>query len=52
MIMHPCIYSGNGDGFFSSAFQSQLHGNALYNASMPAGRCSYYIVMVYYLYIH
>nr|XP_024219416.1 protein O-mannosyl-transferase 2 [Halyomorpha halys] len=27
--------SGNGDGFFSSAFQSQLQGNSLYNASMP-----------------
>lgn len=28
-------HSGNGDGFFSSAFQSQLRGNSLYNASMP-----------------
>lgn len=27
--------SGTGDGFFSSAFQSQLEGNSLYNASMP-----------------
>lgn len=27
--------SGNGDGFYSSAFQSQLEGNSLYNASMP-----------------
>lgn len=27
--------SGNGDGFFSSAFQSQLVGNKLYNVSMP-----------------
>ncbi|XP_064602855.1 protein O-mannosyl-transferase 2-like isoform X1 [Liolophura sinensis] len=27
--------SGNGDGFFSSAFQSQLEGNKLYNISMP-----------------
>ncbi|KAL1501793.1 hypothetical protein ABEB36_007053 [Hypothenemus hampei] len=27
--------SGNGDGFYSSAFQSQLIGNSLYNASMP-----------------
>uniref|UniRef100_A0A8D8ZZ10 Protein O-mannosyl-transferase 2 n=1 Tax=Cacopsylla melanoneura TaxID=428564 RepID=A0A8D8ZZ10_9HEMI len=27
--------SGNGDGFFSSAFQSQLRGNSLFNASMP-----------------
>lgn len=27
--------SGNGDGFYSSAFQSHLIGNSLYNASMP-----------------
>ncbi|OWF56429.1 Protein O-mannosyl-transferase 2 [Mizuhopecten yessoensis] len=27
--------SGNGDGFYSSAFQSQLKGNRLYNVSMP-----------------
>ncbi|XP_046662326.1 protein O-mannosyl-transferase 2-like [Homalodisca vitripennis] len=27
--------SGNGDGFYSSAFQSQLQGNTLHNASMP-----------------
>ncbi|KAK9498228.1 hypothetical protein O3M35_004088 [Rhynocoris fuscipes] len=27
--------SGNGDGFFSSAFQSQLENNSLHNASMP-----------------
>lgn len=27
--------SGNGDGFYSSAFQSQLIGNSLYNATMP-----------------
>ncbi|KAL1114826.1 hypothetical protein AAG570_007650 [Ranatra chinensis] len=27
--------SGNGDGFYSSAFQSQLEGNSLHNASMP-----------------
>uniref|UniRef100_T1J5X4 Protein O-mannosyl-transferase 2 n=1 Tax=Strigamia maritima TaxID=126957 RepID=T1J5X4_STRMM len=27
--------SGSGDGFFSSAFQSQLRGNSLYNASLP-----------------
>lgn len=27
--------SGSGDGFFSSAFQSQLEGNSLYNATMP-----------------
>lgn len=28
-------HSGNGDGFYSSAFQSQLIGNSLHNASMP-----------------
>ena len=28
-------HSGSGDGFFSSAFQSQLIGNSLYNVSMP-----------------
>ena len=27
--------TGNGDGHFSSSFQSALEGNALYNASMP-----------------
>ncbi|XP_063231112.1 protein O-mannosyl-transferase 2 [Bacillus rossius redtenbacheri] len=27
--------SGNGDGFYSSAFQSKLEGNSLYNATMP-----------------
>ncbi|KAK3595928.1 hypothetical protein CHS0354_032436 [Potamilus streckersoni] len=27
--------SGSGDGFYSSAFQSQLIGNKLYNVSMP-----------------
>ncbi|XP_074662346.1 protein O-mannosyl-transferase 2-like [Tubulanus polymorphus] len=27
--------SGSGDGFFSSAFQSQLIGNKLHNAKMP-----------------
>ena len=27
--------TGSGDGFFSSAFQSQLEGNSLFNASMP-----------------
>ncbi|VVC33926.1 MIR motif,Protein O-mannosyl-transferase, C-terminal four TM domain,Glycosyl transferase family 39/83 [Cinara cedri] len=27
--------SGNGDGFYSSAFQSKLQGNSLHNASMP-----------------
>ncbi|KAG9508710.1 Protein O-mannosyl-transferase 2, partial [Fragariocoptes setiger] len=29
-------HSGNGDGFYSSAFQSQLIGNSLHNASWPA----------------
>ncbi|XP_068194820.1 protein O-mannosyl-transferase 2 isoform X5 [Antennarius striatus] len=29
------MYSGPGDGFFSSAFQSRLIGNNLHNASMP-----------------
>lgn len=28
-------HSGNGDGFYSSGFQSRLIGNSLYNASMP-----------------
>lgn len=28
-------HSGNGDGFYSSAFQSRLIGNSLHNASMP-----------------
>lgn len=27
--------TGNGDGFYSSAFQSRLIGNSLHNASMP-----------------
>ncbi|XP_020708098.2 protein O-mannosyl-transferase 2 [Athalia rosae] len=27
--------SGNGDGFYSSGFQSQLQGNSLHNATMP-----------------
>lgn len=27
--------SGNGDGFYSSAFQSQLEGNSLHNATLP-----------------
>ncbi|XP_068081927.1 protein O-mannosyl-transferase 2 isoform X2 [Anabrus simplex] len=33
--LHVLNKSGNGDGFYSSAFQSQLEGNSLYNASMP-----------------
>lgn len=28
-------HSGSGDGFFSTAFQSQLIGNSLHNATMP-----------------
>ncbi|KAG5671930.1 hypothetical protein PVAND_002098 [Polypedilum vanderplanki] len=28
-------HSGNGDGFYSSGFQSRLIGNSLYNATMP-----------------
>ncbi|KAF6216441.1 hypothetical protein GE061_000783 [Apolygus lucorum] len=43
-VLYLCIFyihlkvlnkSGNGDGFFSSAFQSVLDGNSLHNASMP-----------------
>lgn len=30
--------SGNGDGFYSSAFQSKLQGNSLHNAIMPKGQ--------------
>lgn len=29
------MFSGNGDGFYSSGFQSQLIGNSLHNASLP-----------------
>ena len=29
------FYRGNGDGHFSSSFQSAFEGNALHNASMP-----------------
>ncbi|XP_054258299.1 protein O-mannosyl-transferase 2 isoform X1 [Macrosteles quadrilineatus] len=48
IILPACLYmsffyihltvlskSGNGDGFYSSAFQSKLEGNTLHNASMP-----------------
>lgn len=49
LIVWPCLlymiffyihlevlnHSGSGDGFYSSAFQSKLIGNSLYNASMP-----------------
>ncbi|MCL4119094.1 UNVERIFIED_CONTAM: hypothetical protein GTU68_019371 [Idotea baltica] len=36
-FIHLSVLSktGNGDGFYSSAFQSQLEGNSLFNASMP-----------------
>lgn len=36
-------FSGSGDGFFSSAFQSQLEGNSLYHAHMPKGTTVTYI---------
>ena len=29
------VFSGNGDGHFSSLFQSALDGNILHNATMP-----------------
>ncbi|XP_031634027.1 protein O-mannosyl-transferase 2 [Contarinia nasturtii] len=44
IILYMCFFyvhlevlnhSGNGDGFYSSAFQSQLIGNSLHNATMP-----------------
>lgn len=44
VILYMCFFyihlevlnhSGNGDGFYSSAFQSQLIGNSLHNATMP-----------------
>lgn len=31
------FFSGPGDGFFSSAFQSTLKGNVLYKNTVPAG---------------
>ena len=34
-IFQSIFSSGNGDGFYSSAFQSQLIGNRLHNVSMP-----------------
>ncbi|XP_073812438.1 protein O-mannosyl-transferase 2 isoform X2 [Musca autumnalis] len=33
--LHILNRSGNGDGFYSSEFQSRLVGNSLYNATMP-----------------
>jgi len=35
--------SGSGDGFFSSAFQSELQGNPLHNASMPRRKIWYHV---------
>nr|XP_036214847.1 protein O-mannosyl-transferase 2 isoform X2 [Bactrocera oleae] len=44
IILYMCFFyihlnvlnrSGTGDGFYSSAFQSRLIGNSLYNVSMP-----------------
>lgn len=34
--LHQLNHSGNGDGFYSSSFQSQLIGNSLHNSSWPA----------------
>ena len=34
-------YSGPGDGFFSSAFQSTLKGNELYETSLPESMYMY-----------
>ena len=38
-ILHlfASLFSGPGDGFFSSAFQSTLKGNVLYKNAVPAG---------------
>jgi len=43
--------SGNGDGFYSSAFQSKLEGNSLHNASMPKGCANIYRHIYLYIYI-
>ena len=32
---YPSFFRGNGDGHFSSLFQTALEGNQLHNASMP-----------------
>lgn len=40
VYMYVWTCRGIGDGFYSSAFQSQLEGNALYKASMPARKYS------------
>ena len=34
--LHLLNRTGNGDGFYSSSFQSQLIGNSLHNSSWPA----------------
>lgn len=39
--------SGNGDGFYSSAFQSKLQGNSLHNASMPKGCVHIYNLFIF-----
>ena len=53
LILSPCLlymvifafhflvlsYSGNGDGFFSSEFQSTLEGNELYERAVPECTC-------------
>lgn len=41
--------SGNGDGFYSSAFQSKLQGNSLHNASMPKGCCVHIYIYSFFL---
>jgi dolichyl-phosphate-mannose--protein O-mannosyl transferase len=35
------LHSGPGDGFFSSAFQSTLHGNELFKTSLPEREYQY-----------
>ena len=36
-FLSSLFFSGPGDGFFSSAFQSTLKGNVLYKNTVPAG---------------
>lgn len=38
-VFFALFCSGPGDGFFSSAFQSQLIGNNLHNVSVPEREC-------------
>ena len=40
--------SGPGDGYFSSAFQTHLEGNALHNASTPRGTTNLFYIMNLY----